>query len=161
MDLRALTRDAKIVKILNYASANSDRTSAVIDTLGYDGLAVIVDFATIATNAVTNIYLTCADAASDTNTLTTGTNVADTSQTVADDDDNQTFVIDGGKPAKRYYQLVVNKDATNSTAESAVAILYNAKSVPTTHGAGNTSVIGDGHAAVNYEYKATLSAGTI
>lgn len=160
MDIRAFSRDCKVVKILNYTSANADRTSAVIDTQGFNGLAVLVDFAAIATNAVTNIYLACADAASDTNTLTSGTNVADSSQTIADDDDNQTFIIDGVKPAKRFYQLVVNKDATISTAETAVAVLYNATSVPVTHGAGNTSVIGDGHAAVNYEFLGTLDAGT-
>ena len=161
MDVRATSRDHKILKILNYTSANADRTSGVIDTLGFTGLEITVDFATIATNAVTNIYVQHADAASDTNTLTSGANVANTSQTVADSDDNELFIIDINPVTKRYYQLVVNKDATNSTAESASARLYGAKNVPVTHGAGNTSVVGDGHAPVNYEFIGAATSGTV
>lgn len=157
MDVRAASRDVRTVKILNYASANADRTSAVIDTLGFGGLRIDVDFATIAANAVTNIYLTHSDVADDTNTLNSGTNVANSSQTVADDDDNQVFVIEC-IPTKRYYQLVVNKDAANATAESAIAYLYNAKEVPVTHGDG--SGVGDGLAAVNYENIGVATTGT-
>lgn len=159
--LRSLTRDAKWVKVLNYVSGTADRTTGVVDTNGYGGVAFIVDFAAIAANAVTNIYVQHADAASDTNTLTSGANVATTSQTVADSDDNKVFIVDVQRPTKRYYQLTVNKDATNATAESVTAILYNPKTKPTTHGGGNTSLVGDGHAAVNYELVGTAASGTI
>lgn len=159
MDVRAFSRDVRIVKILNYTSANADRTSAVIDTLGYDGCAVVVDFAAIATNATTNIYLTHSNVADDANTLNTAANVANSSQTVADDDDNQSFVIDF-IPSKRYYQLTVNKDATNATAESAIAYLYKGKAAPVpAHGDG--SGVGDGLAAINYEYLGPATTGTV
>jgi hypothetical protein len=161
MDVRSPHQDVKVVKILNYASGTADRTSGVIDTLGFTTLEVEVDFAAITANAVTNIYLQCADVASDTNTLTSGTNVADSSQTVADSDDNEVFRIIISPPAKRYYQLVVNKDATNAVAESARARLSGAQVVPVTQGAGNTSVIGDGHAAVNQEFLGLGDAGTV
>lgn len=159
MDSRAHVRDAKVVKILNYASANTDRTSGVIDTAGYGQLDVIVSFSAITTNAVTNIYLAHADAVDDANTLNTGANVATTSQTVADDDDGQVFIIGNVIPTKRYYQLTVNKDATNAVAEEAFAILSNPKEMPVTHGTGTGT--GEGHAAVNYESIGTATSGTI
>lgn len=158
---RSLTRGCKWVKVLNYASGTADRTTAVVDTNGYGGLAFVVDLAAVAANAVTNIYIAHADAASDTNTLTSGANVATTSQTIDDTDDNQVFIVDCQRPTKRYYQLTVNKDGSNACAETVTAILYNAKSQPVTHGGGNTSVVGDGHAAVNYELVGTAASGTI
>lgn len=159
MALVTPVREQKFVKILNYASANSDRTSGLIDTAGYDMFDVIVSFSAITTNAVTNIYLQHSDVADDANTLNTGANVANTSQTVADDDDGQVFIIGGVVPTKRYYQLVVNKDATNAVAEEAFAVLSRAAVTPVTHGDG--SGVGDGHAAVNYEFIGTAVTGTI
>lgn len=159
MDYRTLVRDAKVVKILNYASAATDRTSGVIDTAGYGKFDVIVSFSAITTNAVTNIYLAHSDAVDDANTLNTGANVATTSQTVADDDDGQVFIIGNVIPTKRYYQLTVNKDGTNATAEEAIVILSSPKEMPVTHGTGTGT--GEGHAAVNYESVGTAASGTI
>lgn len=129
-------KDVRIVPILTYASGSADRTSKVIDTKGYNSVTIVTHFGTIASSAVTDIFLVEADAASDADTLTSGANVAGTSQTVADDDDNEVKYIDVNKPLKRYLQLTVNKDATNACAESAVAYLYNADKVPVTHAEG-------------------------
>lgn len=158
--MRSFSRSVKAVKCLNYTSGTADRTTGVIDTAGYGGLAFVVDLAAVAASAVTNIYVAHADAASDTNTLTSGANVATTSQTIDDTDDNQTFIVDL-KPTKRYYQLTVNKDGSNACAESVVAYLYNPAEKPVTQGGGNTSVVGDGHAAVNYEFVGVATSGTI
>lgn len=122
-----ILNDCKVVDVLDYASAATDRTSAAVDTTGYEGCAFIVKFATIAAGAVTDIYAVEDDASG----LGTKAALAGTSQTVADDDDNQVFVIDIKRPKKRYLALEVNKDATNATAECAVAILYGAASRPT------------------------------
>lgn len=122
-----ILNDCKVVDILDYASGSADRTSSAIDTNGYEGCAIIVKFATIATGAVTDIYAVEDDASG----LGTKAALAGTSQTVADDDDNQVFVIDIKRPKKRYLALEVNKDATNATAECAVAILYGANARPT------------------------------
>lgn len=134
--IRYFGKDVRIVPILTYASANSDRVSKVIDTRGFDSCTVVVHFGTIASSAVTDIYLQEADAASDADTLTSGANLAGSSQTVADDDDNEVKYIDINKPLKRFLQLNVNKDATNATAESAVAYLYNADKVLVTQAEG-------------------------
>lgn len=149
------SEDVKIVPILSHlgSAASSDRTSEVIDTEGYDGVCVVLHQGSVATNAVQNIYLQSSDAADDQNTLNSGSNVASSSQTVADDDDNQVKFIDF-IPEKRYYQLVVNKDASNASDESAVAYLYQSADKPVTHGTGNTT-IGEGTGAVEGE---TLNA---
>lgn len=135
--MKAFSRTVRIVPILTYASANADRSSNVIDTKGFNAVCIVVHFGTIATGSVADIYVQHADAASDGTTLTSGANVADTSITVADDDDNEVKYIDIIKPTKRFIQLVVNKDATNATAESAVAYLYNADEEPVAHAEGS------------------------
>ena len=158
MDSRSLPKDAKIVPILSYASAATDRTSEVIDHLGYDRCCILVHFATIAAGGTNSIYRQHADAASDQNTLTSGADVAGSAQTIVDTDDNNVKFMDF-RPTKRYSQLVVDKDATNACAESAIAILYNATSVPVTLAAG-TSTIGEGAGTVAGEYDNSSISGT-
>jgi hypothetical protein len=140
--MRNFSTAVRMVPCLSYASGTADRTSTVIDTKGFDGLCVVTHFATIAASAVTNIYLQHADAATDNDTLTSGADVVGTSQTVAADDDNELKYIDLRKPTKRYYQLVVNKDATNACAESAVAYLYGPHELPVTQAEGSGTVGG-------------------
>jgi hypothetical protein len=140
--VKQFSKDVRIVPILSYASGTADRTSTVIDTRGYSGFCVVVHFATIAASAVTNIYLQHAAAATDNNTLTSGADVVGTSQAVADDDDNEVKYIDVKRPVTRFYQLVVNKDATNACAESAVVYLYGGNSRPATQAEGSGTVGG-------------------
>lgn len=151
--------DCKIVPILTYANANSDRTSEVIDCAGYGGCCVLVHFAAINDSVTEDIYLTSSDAVTDENTLSGGANVATSSQTVdGANADNDLKYIDF-IPEKRYYQLVVNKDASNPSAESAIAILYNAKSRPVTQSTGNTTV-GEGTGEVLGEWLGLATQGT-
>lgn len=150
--------DVKVVPILSYANANSDRTSEVIDTAGYGGCFVVVHFAAVDNSVTEDIYLASSDAVTDENTLSSGANVASSSQTVAGTDDNTVKYIDF-IPEKRYYQLTVNKDATNPSAESAIAYLYNTKSRPVTQSTGNT-VVGEGTGAVTGESLGLATQGT-
>lgn len=126
MALPTFGDDFKIVDAANYASGSSSRDGIDIDTRGYSGCCIIVKFATIASTAVTSIKAQHGD--------TTGAGYADiagTSQTIADTDDDKVFFIDIKKPQKRYVRLVVSK-ATAAAAESAVAVLYGAASKPVT-----------------------------
>ncbi len=150
--------DVKIVPIASYASANSDRTSEVIDTAGYGGCCVVVHHAAVHDSAAYDIYLASSDAVTDQNTLSSGANVASSSQTVAGTDDDTVRYIDF-IPEKRYYQVTFNKDATNACAESAVAYLYNAKSRPVTQAAGG-STVGEGTGAVAGEFLGLAIQGT-
>lgn len=154
-----LSEDAKIVPVLSYASANTDRNSEVIDTAGYGRCCVVVHTATIAAGATVSMHLTHSDVADDENTLNTATNVAGSSQTIADDDDDEVKYIDF-EPSKRYYQLTVDKDGTNLAAESAVAVLYQAKDKPTPHATGNTDV-GEGTGLVEGENLGMAVDGTL
>ena len=159
MPVQSFAKDVKIVPCLSYVSASTDRNSEVIDTAGYDKCTIVVHFAAIATNAVTQMYLAHADAASDENTLTSGANVATSAQTIADSDDNKVKYMEF-IPTKRYYQLTMDKDATNACAESAIAYLYRAQNVPVTQATGNTT-IGEGTGAVAGEIVGAATSGTI
>jgi hypothetical protein len=118
----------KFTTALDYASASADRNGAILDMLGYRGVLMVVKFAVIAPGAVTKIKAQ-QDTASN---MATAADLAGTGITVADDDDNQVFIIDLYEPVERYVRLVVDKDAANATAESAVYIQYGAVLRPTT-----------------------------
>jgi hypothetical protein len=157
--LGRFSEDVRIVPILSYANANADRTSEVIDTAGFGGCCIIIHHAAIDASSVANTYITSSDAVTDENTLSSGANVATSSQTIAADDDNKVRYIDF-IPEKRYYQLVVNKDATNPAAESAVAYLYHSKDRNVTQPTGNTTV-GEGTGAVTGELLGLAIQGTV
>lgn len=156
--MKSFKTDIRTLPCLSYASGTADVSSKVIDTKGFNAVAIVVHCATIAASAVTDIYLQHADAASDADTLTNGADVADTSLAIADDDDNQAFVIEVIKPTKRFLQLKVNKDATNAWAGSAIAFLYNADEAPVAH--AEASGTSGGAAVVTYEQHIAPIAGT-
>lgn len=156
--MKSFASDVRVVPILTYASGTADRVSKVIDTAGYSGMCVVVHFGTIATSAVTDIYLQHSDAATDADTLSSGADVLGSSQTVAADDDNEAKYIDVKLPAKRYYQLAVNKDATNACAESAMCYLYNPSEKPVAHATG--SGVGEGADLAEGEFHLSPASGT-
>lgn len=156
--MKSFTQECRILPCYSYVSGTADVTSTVIDTKGFDSVAIVVHLAAIATGSVCDLFLQEADAASNSSTLTSGADLAGSSVTVADDDDNQVFVIEVCKPLKRFLQLTINKDASNAVAASAVAYLYNADAVPTTHAEG-TGTSG-GTAVVTVERHVSPIAGT-
>jgi hypothetical protein len=119
--------EAQIRTALDYASASADRNGDVFDSLGFEGVAMVVKFAAIAAGAVTSIKAQQGLASN----LSDAADLEGTKITVADDDDNQIFVIDIVKPKERYLRLVVDKDAANATAEMAFYIGYNGHKMPT------------------------------
>jgi hypothetical protein len=158
--MKNFSAEVKIVPILSYASGTADRTSSVIDMLGFDSVCIAIHTAAVAAGAVVDYRLQEANAASANGTLTSGADLLGSSQTVADDSDNTVKFIDIVKPLKRFLQLVVNNDAANATAQSAIAYLYNSHStVPVTHGTGTATVSGGSAAAVGEMHVSPL-AGT-
>jgi hypothetical protein len=153
-----LFENCKIIPILSYASGTADRSSEVFDTKGFGRGLIIVHFAAIAAGAVTNFFVQTSDVAASETALTSGADLAGSSQTIADDADNTIKYIDF-KPTKRYGLLTMNKDATNATAESAILILYQAKNKPTTQALG-TSTVGEGAGAVVGEHLGEAIQGT-
>lgn len=121
-----LSNEIKITSALDYASGSADRNGAILDMAGYEGVMVMVKFAVIAAGAATVIKM-------QQDTAVGGGTMADllgTSVTVADDDDNQIFWIDLYRPLERYVRLVIDKDAANATAESAVYFQYGPRTRP-------------------------------
>lgn len=118
--------DAKILTALDYASGTADRTGAVFDMADYRGVLMIVKLATIAAGG-TNSIKAQQGAASN---LSDAADLAGTAQTIADDDDNQIFVIDLYEPTERYVRLYVDKDTVNACAESAIYVGYGSRKRP-------------------------------
>lgn len=140
------------------ADAATDRTSEVIDTKGFANCCIVYHCGPQHNSSVCDIYLQHADAASDQTTLTSGADVAGSSQTIAGTDDGNVKYIEF-RPTKRYYQIVVNKDATNATNESAIAYLYNGDERAVTHAAGGTGA-GTGTGSVAGEVLGDPTSGT-
>jgi len=113
---------------LDYASGTADRNGEVFDTAGFEGVMMVFKFAAIAAGAVTSVK-------AQQGAVSDGSDMADlagTGQTVADDDDNQIFIIDIVKPTERYLRGVVDKDTANATAEVLMYIGYGARELPVT-----------------------------
>ena len=113
------------------AAGTSAINGSVIDFSGFDGGLIVVNTGPIVTGAVTSIKFQHG-AASD---LGDAADVAGTSQTIADDDDNEVFYIDVSRPTKRYGRLVVSRATQNATVV-ANAILYGARVAPVTQASG-------------------------
>lgn len=119
----------KVVTALDYTSGTADRNGETLDMAGYDGVLAIVKFAAIAAGAATAVLMQYGDASN----LSDAADVSGLTISVADDDDNQVFVLDLKNPTKRYVRVKIDKDAANATAESAVYIQYNARNMPVTN----------------------------
>jgi hypothetical protein len=121
-----LSNYSKITTALDYASGTADRTGAILDMSGFEGVLMIVKFATIAGSAVTSIKAQQGAAVA----MGDAADLEGTGITVADDDDDQVFVIDLYRPQERYVRIYVDKDASNATAESAIYVQYGARNLP-------------------------------
>lgn len=158
MDIRSIPKDFKIVPCLIYASGTADRSTEVIDHLGFKRCCYLWGFGTIAAGGTNSIFLQHADAASNETTLTSGADVLGSLQTIVDTDDNNWKFMDF-EPTKRYSQGTIDKDTSNACAEWCVAILYNSTTCPVTQALG-TSTIGEGTGTVAGEYLGVLASGT-
>lgn len=112
---------------LDYATAASaDRNGDIIDMAGYESAKFVVTMHSVASSAVTSLKVQQGAASN----MSDAADLEDTGRSVADDDDGQVFTISVVKPKERYLRLVVDKDATNNTTESATVELYGAKTIP-------------------------------
>lgn len=115
----------------NGVAATSDIEGVEVDTEGYEGVLMIVNFGVITGSAVTSIK-----AQQDTVTgMGSAADLLGTGQTIADDDDEQTFLIDVYKPRERFVRLFVARATQNAVVSSAHYILYGAAKAPVDHGA--------------------------
>lgn len=115
------------------AAGTTAITSNAVDTAGYDGVCFIVPLGAIVNGAVTSMKMqqSSDDAATDDYT-----DVAGTSVTIADTDDDKLKYLDVCRPGKRYVKLVISRATQNATIGGVIAILYSARKRPVTHGTG-------------------------
>lgn len=130
-----LSEEVKITQAITPAAgaAGSDEVlGATLDMQGFDGVMMVVVFGAIVTNAVTTIK---AQQDSDP-AMGTVADLEGSEQTVADSDDNKTFVIDLVRPQERYVRLAVERATQNATIGAATYYQYRGRMRPPAHGAG-------------------------
>lgn len=123
-----LSSAAKIVSALAYASGTADRNGAILDMKGFESVQIICIMATIAQGAVTSMKVQQGAAAN----MSDAADLEGSAITIAADDDDQIFICDLIKPQERYIRVVMDKDASNATAESVIYAQYDAKIKPVT-----------------------------
>lgn len=142
-----LSKSTTVRTALDHAEASADRNGEVFDMQGFEGVMMVVKFGDIAGSAVTSIK---AQQGEESN-LSDGADLEGTKQTVADDDDNQIFIIDLYRPKERYVRVVVDKDASHNTEEMAFYIGYGPRKEPTEMALADE---------VNYELHVSPDEGT-
>ncbi len=142
-----LGKNVQLQIALDYVSGTADRNGDEFDMQNYDGVLMVVHFAAIAGGATVSIK-----AQQDTVTgMGTAQDLLGTGQTVADDDDDQIFVIDLYRPLERFVRLVVDNDGANATAQSATYYGYHVNKSPTDNNVTD---------AVTYELHISPEEGT-
>lgn len=105
------------------AAGTTDINGATLDMQGYLGVLVVVTMGAITSTAVTSIKMQQGAASN----LSDAADLLGTAQTIADDDDEQVFVIDLYRPTERYVRLVVDRGTANAVVASAEYIQYGAR----------------------------------
>jgi hypothetical protein len=138
-----LSKNVKITPAItpdNGAAGTTDINGATLDMQGFEGVLIEVVFGAITAGAVTSIKAQQGDESD----LSDAADLEDTGQTIADDDDNETFYIDLYKPEERYVRLVVDRGTQNAVVASATYYQYGAHKAPVSHASG---VSGELHAS--------------
>lgn len=110
------------------AAGTSNVASDIVDTAGYDGIRFILAMGAIVSGAATsaNVQQNTANSASGMADL------AGSSITIADTDDNKLIVIEIIKPLERYLRLETLRATQNSTVDGLIVELFNPRTMPVT-----------------------------
>lgn len=110
------------VRVMNaVAAGTTDQNSSSVDMATFKGVRFVVAFGTITSGAVTSIK--AQQSADDSN----WNDLEGTAQTVADDDDNQVFIIDIRDPTDRYVRVVVDRGTQSAVIDGIIAERYAAR----------------------------------
>lgn len=111
-------------------AGTSDVNSDIIDTAGFEGIRIITGFGAIVSGAATSVK-------AQQNTANSGTGMADlagTSITVGDTDDNKVTIVEIYRPQERYIRQVTKRASQNATIDFMIVEYYGAKKQPITEG---------------------------
>ena len=132
-----ISKGAKLTRVINATAAGTSAVNgSVIDMKGYDSVTFVVGFGAITSGAVTSIKAQ-QGAASD---LGDAADLAGTSITVADDDDDQAVMLEINQPRERYVRVVVSRATQSSEVDFGLALQSKANTEPVTH--DTTTVVG-------------------
>lgn len=101
-------------------AGTTDINGTTLDMANYEGVLMVCRFGVITGSAVTSVKAQ-QGAESD---LSDAADLAGTGITVADDDDNQIFIIDLYRPTERYVRLVVDRGTQNAVVAEAHYVQY-------------------------------------
>lgn len=125
-----ISNQIKTTRVNNAAAAaTTDINTSSVDMAGYEGVRFTVLFGAIVAGAVTSIK---AQQSADDSTFN---DLAGSAITVADDDDNQAFVIDVWRPVDRYVRVVVDRGTQNATVDGVIAEQYGPRVLAPTNDA--------------------------
>lgn len=110
------------------AAGTSDVNSDIVDTQGFEGVRFILGFGAITTGAVTTFKIQ----QNDVNSASGMADLATSSITVNDDDDNQIAISDIYKPRERYVRLALDRNTQNAVVDFLLVELYEPRKLPIT-----------------------------
>lgn len=110
------------------AAGTSAVNSDIVDTAGYDGVRFILAMGAIVSGAATSSKVQ-----QDTDSAGgTMADLAGTSITIADTDDNKMIVHEVLKPKERYLRLAISRATQNATIDGLIIELFNPRTMPVT-----------------------------
>jgi hypothetical protein len=116
------------------AAAQTTINGTTLDMAGYGGVMVLLRLGTITSGAVTSIKAQQGAASN----LSDAADLEGTSQTIADSDGDETFLIDC-KPSERYFRVVVTRGTQDAVVASANYLQYEPHHPAVTQGTGVTA----------------------
>lgn len=132
-----LTKNVKVTRVMDaVAAGTTDQNSSEVDMKGFEGVMFIAAFGAIDATAVTSVK---AQQGAVTG-MGDAADLAGTSISVADDDDNKVVVLDIYRPQERFVRCVIDRGTANAVIDGVIAIQYGPREKPTTHDA--TTVVG-------------------
>ncbi len=133
--MQNLTKNTKVSTAVTPAAGVAAQTAingSTLDMAGFESVKMQIRMGVITGSAVTSVKAQQGDESD----LSDAADLLGTSQTIADDDDNEIFIIDLVKPAKRYVRLVVSRATQDAVVAEGHYEQYNGKKAPETQGTG-------------------------
>lgn len=131
--MKSLLKNTKQIRVSNAVAAGTSAINSTgVPTADAEGVKFDVHFGAIVSGAVTSVKL---QQSSDDGSTDDYTDIAGSSCTVADDQDNKILTIELYNPQKNYVRAVVTRGTQNATVDSIVATLFKLRKAPPTQDA--------------------------
>ena len=129
-----LSKETKVTRVMTAQAAGSaDANGSSVDMQNFDGVMFVASVGTLTATQVTTLKAqgSSDDADADAFADLEGTQT----DAMADDDDDQSIVLDIYKPVERYIRPVLERGTANAEIDGIIAIQYGPRVKPTTHDA--------------------------